>query len=47
MAKFPYLTGRRGTNNLYYKREVPLELRADGTAGSGLAFAKDFRPEEG
>ena len=32
MAKFPYLTGRRGTNNLYYKRLVPLELRARQTA---------------
>jgi hypothetical protein len=30
MAKFPYLTSRRGTNNLYYKRLVPLELRAAG-----------------
>lgn len=33
MAKFPYLTGRRGTNNLYYKRLVPLELRAAGRPG--------------
>jgi integrase len=30
MAKFPYLTGRKGTRNLYYKREVPPELRAAG-----------------
>ena len=30
MAKFPYLTSRRGTNNLYYKRLVPLDLRAAG-----------------
>ncbi len=30
MAKFPYLTGRTGHKNLYYKRPVPLELRADG-----------------
>ena len=30
MAKFPYLTGRKGTCNLYYKREVPPELRAKG-----------------
>jgi integrase len=30
MAKFPYLTGRGGTRNLYYKREVPPELRAEG-----------------
>jgi hypothetical protein len=30
MAKFPYLTGRRGASNLYYKREVPPELRAKG-----------------
>jgi hypothetical protein len=30
MAKFPYLTGRKGSCNLYYKREVPPELRADG-----------------
>ena len=33
MAKFPYLTGRRGTSNLYYKRLVPLELRAAGRPG--------------
>ncbi len=33
MAKFPYLTGRRGTSNLYYKRLVPLELRAVGRPG--------------
>jgi integrase len=33
MAKFPYLTGRRGTSNLYYKRLVPLELRASGRPG--------------
>lgn len=30
MAKFPYLTGRRGSRSLYYKRMVPLELRAEG-----------------
>ena len=30
MAKFPYLTSRRGTNSLYYKRRVPFELRAVG-----------------
>ena len=30
VAKFPYLTARRGSSNLYYKREVPPELRADG-----------------
>ena len=30
MAKFPYLTGRKGSCNLYYKREVPPELRAKG-----------------
>ncbi len=30
MAKFPYLTGRRGTRNLYYKRDVPPELRTSG-----------------
>jgi integrase len=29
MAKFPYLTQRSGTRNLYYKRRVPDELRAD------------------
>ncbi len=33
MAKFPYLTGRQGTSNLYYKRLVPLELRAAGRPG--------------
>ena len=33
LAKFPYLTGRRGTSNLYYKRLVPLELRAPGRPG--------------
>ena len=33
MAKFPYLTGRRGTSNLYYKRLVPLELHAPGRPG--------------
>ena len=30
MAKFPYLTARKGSCNLYYKREVPPELRAKG-----------------
>ncbi len=30
MAKFPYLTDRNGSCNLYYKREVPPELRAKG-----------------
>jgi hypothetical protein len=30
VAKFPYLTARNGSSNLYYKREVPPELRADG-----------------
>jgi len=30
MAKFPYLTSRRGTKNFYYKRLVPLELRCEG-----------------
>jgi hypothetical protein len=30
MAKFPYLTGRKGSCKLYYKREVPPELRAEG-----------------
>jgi hypothetical protein len=23
VAKFPYLTSRKGSSNLYYKREVP------------------------
>ena len=30
MAKFPYLSGRKGSSNLYYKRMVPLELRGAG-----------------
>jgi hypothetical protein len=30
MAKFPYLTGRKGSGRLYYKRMVPLELRGEG-----------------
>jgi integrase len=30
MAKFPYLSGRKGSKNLYYKRMVPLELRGAG-----------------
>jgi len=30
MAKFPYLTGRRGSQSLYYKRMVPLDLRGEG-----------------
>ena len=30
MAKFPYLSGRKGSQNLYYKRMVPLELRGAG-----------------
>jgi uncharacterized protein DUF6538 len=29
MARFPYLTKRKGSQNFYYKREVPPELRAD------------------
>ena len=29
-AKFPYMTSRKGSKNLYYKREVPPELRATG-----------------
>lgn len=32
MAKFPYLTSRRGSKNLYYKRMVPPELRTAGRA---------------
>src|SRR5262245_33014081 len=32
MAKFPYLTKRKGSNNWYYKREVDPDLRADGRA---------------
>ena len=27
---FPYLSGRKGSSNLYYKRMVPLELRGAG-----------------
>lgn len=30
MAKFPYLTGRKGTRNFYYKRDVPPDLRTTG-----------------
>lgn len=30
MAKFPYLSGRKGSQNLYYKRMVPGELRGVG-----------------
>ncbi len=30
MAKFPYLTDRKGSCNLYYKREVSPQLRAEG-----------------
>ncbi len=30
MAKFPYLTNRRGSENLCYKRMVPLDLRCKG-----------------
>ena len=30
VAKFPYLTARKGSSNLYYKREVPPELRGAG-----------------
>ena len=33
MAKFPYLTDRQGTNSLYYKRLVPIELRAADRPG--------------
>ena len=29
VAKFPYLTSRKSSSNLYYKREVTPELRAD------------------
>ena len=29
-AKFPYMTSRKGSKNLYYKREVPPNLRAAG-----------------
>ena len=29
-AKFPYMTSRKGSKNLYYKREVPPDLRAAG-----------------
>lgn len=30
VAKYPYLTHRSGSDNLYYKRSVPTELRAPG-----------------
>lgn len=30
MAKYPFLTHRSGSDNLYYKRSVPAELRAPG-----------------
>ena len=30
MAKYPFLTHRSGSDNLYYKRSVPTELRAPG-----------------
>jgi hypothetical protein len=33
VAKFPYLTGRKGSSNLYYRRLVPLDLRAAGRPG--------------
>ena len=29
-AKFPYMTSRKGSKNLYYKREVPPDLRGAG-----------------
>ncbi len=29
-AKFPYMTSRKGSKNLYYKCEVPPDLRAAG-----------------
>ena len=29
MAKFPYLTRRKGSQNLYYKRDIDPNLRAD------------------
>ena len=30
MAKFPYLTPRKGSRNLYYKRDVDPSLAGDG-----------------
>lgn len=30
MAKYPFLTERSGSDNFYYKRSVPIELRAPG-----------------
>lgn len=30
MAKYPFLTQRSGSDNFYYKRSVPVELRAPG-----------------
>jgi hypothetical protein len=30
VAKYPFLTHRSGSDNLYYKRSVPTELRAPG-----------------
>jgi hypothetical protein len=46
MAKFPYLTGRKGTRNLYYKRLVPLELRAEGRPEQ-MAVPEDSRSKGG
>ena len=47
MAKFPYLSGRRGSKSLYYKRMVPLELRAEGHNIELALPAEEFlRPEE-
>ena len=41
VAKFPYLTARKGSSNLYYKREVPPEL--GGTARPPNSTSHDMK----